>query len=334
MVAETVARQVIKLLLVLATQPSQFVQEKWPRHQHNLVLIQAVQFIAMPQLEIRAWNLRKSIILLPKTYMSGIASLALLDHSAQLAFLLDTGIVLAPTQLSQRRLLHRQRYPQDQQLRLPQSGIVSNCDKYAKTSSGDTCQSFAAKQGIGTDQLYTWNKQLGAQGQNCASEFWADYYYCVDAPTTMTSTGAGSTTTPAPVPSPTQSGIVSNCNKYFQAHSGDTCETFAQANAITANQLYAWNTQLGAHGENCNTLFWAEEYYCIGISGKSKREEDPKAMSLNPRSTYYPLDKRDLPTGTCNAQTLCVNGACCGSDNLCGYSSKSCGSGCQHNCKR
>ncbi|KJR85825.1 class 5 chitinase 1 [Sporothrix schenckii 1099-18] len=39
-----------------------------------------------------------------------------------------------------------------------------------------------------------------------------------------------------------------------------------------------------------------------------------------------------LPTGTCNAQTPCANGACCGKDNLCGYSPKSCGTGCQHNC--
>lgn len=55
--------------------------------------------------------------------------------------------------------------------------------------------------------------------------------------------------------------------------------------------------------------------------------------SLNPQLRSYPLDKRDLPTGTCNAATPCVNGACCGKDNLCGYSLKSCGTGCQHNCK-
>lgn len=47
----------------------------------------------------------------------------------------------------------------------------------------------------------------------------------------------------------------------------------------------------------------------------------------------FDLQKRDLPTGTCNANTPCVNGACCGSDNLCGYSPKSCATGCQSNCK-
>lgn len=43
--------------------------------------------------------------------------------------------------------------------------------------------------------------------------------------------------------------------------------------------------------------------------------------------------KRDLPTGTCNSNTPCANGACCGSNNLCGYSPASCGSGCQSNCR-
>lgn len=41
---------------------------------------------------------------------------------------------------------------------------------------------------------------------------------------------------------------------------------------------------------------------------------------------------RDLPVGTCDANTPCPNGACCGSDNLCGYTPKQCGAGCRFNC--
>lgn len=40
----------------------------------------------------------------------------------------------------------------------------------------------------------------------------------------------------------------------------------------------------------------------------------------------------DLPVGTCDSKTPCANGACCGSNNLCGYSKKECGTGCQSNC--
>ncbi|KAI0418524.1 family 18 glycosyl hydrolase [Xylaria grammica] len=42
---------------------------------------------------------------------------------------------------------------------------------------------------------------------------------------------------------------------------------------------------------------------------------------------------RDLPTGTCNADTPCVNAACCGTNGLCGYSPTECGAGnCTSNC--
>ncbi len=39
-----------------------------------------------------------------------------------------------------------------------------------------------------------------------------------------------------------------------------------------------------------------------------------------------------LPTGSCDANTPCANGACCGKSNFCGYSPRFCGAGCQHNC--
>ncbi|KAK6000837.1 hypothetical protein QM012_003562 [Aureobasidium pullulans] len=44
------------------------------------------------------------------------------------------------------------------------------------------------------------------------------------------------------------------------------------------------------------------------------------------------LLRRDLPIGTCNSDTPCPNGACCGSNGLCGYSPTECGSGCTSNC--
>ncbi|KAH8899991.1 glycoside hydrolase [Thozetella sp. PMI_491] len=64
----------------------------------------------------------------------------------------------------------------------------------------------------------------------------------------------------------------------------------------------------------------------------------PFAQAPDGIATYRPqfgnssLHARSLPTGTCNAGTPCENGACCGSNNLCGYSPASCGTGCQHNC--
>ncbi|RMZ84792.1 hypothetical protein DV737_g978, partial [Chaetothyriales sp. CBS 132003] len=60
-----------------------------------------------------------------------------------------------------------------------QSGIASNCNKYALPKTGEGCYDFAADNGITTDQLYTWNPVLGANGANCGTEFQAGEYYCV-----------------------------------------------------------------------------------------------------------------------------------------------------------
>lgn len=56
---------------------------------------------------------------------------------------------------------------------------------------------------------------------------------------------------------------------------------------------------------------------------------DP-SQSLN--SSTITLSSRDLPVGACNANTPCVNGACCGKNGECGYSPASCAAGCTSNC--
>jgi len=57
-----------------------------------------------------------------------------------------------------------------------------------------------------------------------------------------------------------------------------------------------------------------------------------RGKAINSTSRNSQLGARDLPTGTCDAQTPCANKACCGSNNLCGYAAKECGTGCRFNC--
>lgn len=66
-------------------------------------------------------------------------------------------------------------------------------------------------------------------------------------------------------------------------------------------------------------LSWALEAFSLP-------QVDPTPPLVNP------LNLRALPVGTCNSGTPCVNGACCGSNNLCGYSPTECGTGCSSNC--
>ncbi|KAH9206557.1 hypothetical protein DL95DRAFT_375269 [Leptodontidium sp. 2 PMI_412] len=54
-----------------------------------------------------------------------------------------------------------------------------------------------------------------------------------------------------------------------------------------------------------------------------------ESRSPNPNFSLLP---RALPIGTCDPTTPCPNGACCGSNGLCGYSPTECGTGCLFNC--
>jgi LysM repeat protein len=149
-----------------------------------------------------------------------------------------------------------------------QTGIVSDCNKYAEAISGDSCHAFATRNGITDANLYAWNAVLGSSGQNCGTSLWAQEWYCVGIPGSAptTSTSSRITTSIVGAPGPTQTGIVANCNKYAMAISGDSCDAFASRNGITDANLYAWNTVLGTNGANCGTSLWAQEYYCIGVS--------------------------------------------------------------------
>lgn len=58
-------------------------------------------------------------------------------------------------------------------------------------------------------------------------------------------------------------------------------------------------------------------------------------LALPQHGPTYPavsLLQRALPVGTCNSNTPCENGACCGSNSLCGYSPTECGTGCTSDC--
>lgn len=96
-----------------------------------------------------------------------------------------------------------------------QGGMATDCNKFYKVQSGDTCQIIVDKYGTFTlSDFYSWN---AAVGLDCHS-LWAGYYVCVAVP------GSPTTKPPPSGPSPTQAGIIQSCNKYYQAASGDTCQ--------------------------------------------------------------------------------------------------------------
>ncbi|KAI4233605.1 MAG: hypothetical protein LQ349_004318 [Xanthoria aureola] len=132
-----------------------------------------------------------------------------------------------------------------------QTGIPSYCNKYGQAQPGTSCSAFASSNQVSPNDLYAWNPILGASGTNCNTQLFAGYYYC---------TGIA-------VPSPIQAGSAGNCNNYAEAVDGDYCFKFAQDKGITTDQLYTWNTVLGAGGANCGTQFFKGYWYCVGVDG-------------------------------------------------------------------
>jgi hypothetical protein len=78
--------------------------------------------------------------------------------------------------------------------------------------------------------------------------------------TTSTTTGNGVTT-----PLPTQSGMVSNCGKFYKTHQGQGCSDVINENGITLSDFYAWNKGIG---ETCGNM-WSDTYYCVGLIGQT-----------------------------------------------------------------
>lgn len=166
-------------------------------------------------------------------------------------------------------------------------GIASNCDGFYQVTSGDQCDTIAAKYGISEAQFRSWNSLVDestfstcfpfrlyfrALSQNFyglwykhltfveCTNLWLDYYVCVHVP--------GATTTPAPQPTtepsgptPQMPGIVANCKRYHLTQAGDSCYSINTAAKITLAQFRAWNTFIDAA---CSNL-WLGYYVCVGV---------------------------------------------------------------------
>ncbi|KAK4195984.1 LysM domain-containing protein [Triangularia verruculosa] len=160
-------------------------------------------------------------------------------------------------------------------------GVASNCNRFYKIVSGDECDIVAAKNGITTAQLRSWNEI-----NTSCSNLWLDYYVCVGVPGVVPSPTTTSTTSSAPSPtvSPVMPGYASNCNRWDKVRSGDQCDTLAGRNGISVTQLRNWNTQINAQ---CNNL-WLDYYVCVGIPGVTPSPTTSTTPSV-PTPTVSPV---------------------------------------------
>ncbi|UKZ53591.1 hypothetical protein TrVGV298_007386 [Trichoderma virens] len=154
-------------------------------------------------------------------------------------------------------------------------GATSSCSGWVQQSYSLTCKLIEQLYGMTEAQFESWNPSVTLLGDGC--NLISGLYYCVEVnfvtisvpptvPPTSTTTRSATTTSKGngiTTPTPTQSGMVSNCNKFYQVVSGDGCFDIAAANNIALNDFYSWNPAVKT---DCTGLF-AGYYVCVGIIG-------------------------------------------------------------------
>ncbi|RAH75317.1 LysM peptidoglycan-binding domain-containing protein [Aspergillus aculeatinus CBS 121060] len=131
---------------------------------------------------------------------------------------------------------------------------AATTDALTLLAAGDNCDSIAANFDITVAQRVTASTTLASSSASSASP--------------SVSSSLPFTTPPAP----TQSGIPANCDEYAVAETGDNCATIAAKYSITEAQFLALNPAISF---DCTTGFWADEAYCVGVSGSSTTTRTP-----------------------------------------------------------
>lgn len=185
-----------------------------------------------------------------------------------------------------------------------QDGLISTCSRFYQAVAGDTCNKIAATYGtFSTADFVTWNP---AVGESC-SGLLVGYYYCVGTPSTPTIT-----TTPTG-PAPTQTGIISTCNSFYRAVSGDTCDKIvARYGTFTLSQFLGWNPAVGS---DCSGLV-ATYYYCVGVPGLGGSSTTTTATSTSTSTRTSTTASGPTPTQTgiisaCTRYHKAVDGDSC-----------------------
>lgn len=131
------------------------------------------------------------------------------------------------------------------------------CLDWYLTEDGDTCDGICQMADIPYSSLYAWNPALGPDCGNLwvsadycvAGPGWSTVYYGMGATASTAASGGTATATATatasgsavPAPAPTQPGTTANCQEWYVAVSGDTCQSIADRYKITLDQFYAWN---------------------------------------------------------------------------------------------
>ncbi|KAI1370938.1 hypothetical protein F4677DRAFT_457496 [Hypoxylon crocopeplum] len=156
-----------------------------------------------------------------------------------------------------------------------QPGTVEGCTQWYETQSGDDCTSITSQFGISITDFTHWNPVVGS---DCTT-LWLNQDYCVGGP-------AGA----VPTPSPIVGGNPSDCQQWYQAKSGDSCNSITQQFRLSVTQFYNLNQNVGP---NCANGILLGFNYCVsssqevGVGGVQTPSfgSDPHGVTIQPMPT-------------------------------------------------
>lgn len=139
-----------------------------------------------------------------------------------------------------------------------QTGIVSNCNAFYEAEPGNTCDSISEAYDIALATFHAWNPAVGSSCQYLE----LNVYVCIGVSSSSSTSSLTSTITAVSTPSPVQTGIVSNCDAFYEVESGNDCDTIVAKYDLTLAEFYAWNPAVGS---SCQYLE-LNVYVCVGVS--------------------------------------------------------------------
>ncbi|KAH7040895.1 uncharacterized protein B0I36DRAFT_379762 [Microdochium trichocladiopsis] len=150
-----------------------------------------------------------------------------------------------------------------------QPSMVTNCAKFHKVSSGQTCARIAADAGITVSRLRTWNKSLSA----ACTELWANAYVCIGtigfAPSTKATCSTSDKTW-----GDNKAAAVSNVAKWCDGNSN----TDGSGGFATGQTKYGcYNAPYGTN----KIEFWARNDFTIGTSLSVAKCNDIVKVPIN-----------------------------------------------------
>jgi hypothetical protein len=189
-----------------------------------------------------------------------------------------------------------------------QANMTTSCDTFHLVVSGDQCSTIVTEYGISLTEFYNWNPAVGT---SCESLDLGDYV-CVDIigliittspiSTMPTTTGNGIST-----PTPYQTGMATNCDRFYLVVSGDECGTIASDSGISLADFYAWNPAVGT---SCESLDLGD-YVCIDIIGVTPSTTTPTTTTTAGNGITTPTPYQTGMATNCDSFHLVISGDEC-----------------------